>query len=220
LVNKKQKALKILKILKKEYPRHPEPVSTYFQNKTKDSFKVLISTILSPRAKDTQTEKVSKELFKIAPTPEKIIKLQDKQLQKIIYSIGFYKIKSKRVKQASKFLIENFKGKVPDTLEELIKIPGVGRKVANIVLAECFNKPAIAVDIHVFRISNRLGLTKSKKPIDTEKALENIFPKNEWKNINRALVVHGQNICLPISPICSKCKIENYCNKIDVTKKR
>jgi len=211
---------KILEILKKEYPKHPKPVSTYFQDKTKNPFKVLISTILSPRAKDTQTEKVSKALFKIADTPEKIVKLNNKKLQKIIYSIGFYKVKSKRVKDASNYLIKNHNSKVPKTLEELIKIPGVGRKVANIILAECYNKPAIAVDIHVFRISNRLGLTKSKKPLDTELALQKLFPKKEWRNINRALVVHGQNICSPISPFCSKCPIEKYCDKIDVKNSR
>jgi len=177
---KMDKSEKILEILKKEYPKHPKPVASYFQDKTNNPFKVLISTILSPRAKDSQTEKVSKELFKIADSPEKIIKLDNKTLQKVIYSIGFYKIKSKRVRDASKYILDNHKGKVPKTLEELIKIPGVGRKVANIVLAECFNMPAIAVDIHVFRISNRLGLTKSKKPIDTELKLQKIFPKNEW----------------------------------------
>ena len=215
-----KKALKILKILKEQYPKYQTPVSTYFQETTKDSFKVLISTILSPRAKDTQTEKVSKELFKIADTPEKIVNLEIKTLQKIIYSIGFYKVKSKRVKQAAKFLIENFNGKVPDIFEDLIKIPGVGRKVANIILAECFNIPAIGVDIHVFRISNRLGLTKSKNPLETEKQLMKLFPENEWKNINRALVVHGQNICSPISPKCSLCQIEKYCEKINVNNSR
>ncbi len=215
-MNKKERALKILKILKKEYYKYQRPVSTYFQETTKNPFKVLIPTILSPRAKDTQTEKVSKELFKIADTAKKLSKIETKKLEKIIYSIGFYKTKSKRIKQASQYLIDHYDEKVPDKLEELIKIPGVGRKVANIILAECFNKSVISVDIHVFRISNRLGLTKSKKPIDTEKQLENIFPKKQWKNINRSLVVHGQNICLPVSPKCSICPISHLCPRIGV----
>jgi len=210
-MEKKKKALKILEILKKEYPKYNKPVSTFFQDTTKNPFKVLISTILSPRARDIQTEKVSKALFKISDTPEKIIKLNQKQLEKILYSIGFYKIKSKRVKQASEFLLNNFQGRVPDTLEELIKIPGVGRKVANIILAECFNKETIAVDVHVHRISNRLGLVKTISPLQTEFALQKLFPKAEWKNLNRNLVVHGQNICLPVKPKCSICPVKKYC---------
>ena len=215
-----QKALEILKILTEEYPKYQKPVSTYFQETTNDPFKVLISTILSPRAKDTQTEKVSKELFKFADTPQKLVKIENKKLEKIIYSIGFYKIKTRRIKQASQYLIDYYGSKVPKTLEELLKIPGVGRKVANIILAECFNIPSIAVDIHVFRISNRIGLMKTKTPYETELKLMKIFPKNEWKNINRALVVHGQNICLPISPKCSLCQIEKYCERKGVKNSR
>ena len=209
--NNKEKAIKILEILKKEYPNYKKPVSTYFQDETNNPFKVLISTILSPRARDIQTERISLNLFKIADTPEQIINLEKKQLEKIIYSIGFYKIKSKRVKQASEYLIKNHKSKMPKTLEELIKIPGVGRKVANIILAESFNIPAIAVDVHVHRVSNRLGIIKTKNPEQTEKALEQIYPKSEWKNINKNLVVHGQNICLK-NPKCNICKISLYCD--------
>ncbi len=219
-MNKQQRALKILKILKNEYHKYQTPVSTYFQEKTNNPFKVLIATILSPRAKDTQTEKVSNNLFKIADTPEKIIKLDTKKLQEIIYSIGFYKTKAKRVKQASQFLLDNHNGKIPQTLEELIKIPGVGRKVANIILAECFNKPSIAVDTHVMTLSNRLGFVKGRNPMKIERALEEIFPQKEWKNINCSMVVHGQNICLPVSPKCSICPINKYCEKVGVQKSR
>ncbi len=214
------RALKILEILKKEYPKYTKPVATFFQDTTKDPFKVLISTILSPRAKDIQTEKVSKELFKIADNPKKLVNLERKKLEKIIYSIGFYKIKSKRVKDASNYLIENHNGKVPKTLEELIKIPGVGRKVANIVLAECFNKDCIAVDVHQHRLPNRMGLIKTKDPLETEKALMKLYPKKEWRTLNRYFVVHGQNVCLPISPKCSICPINKYCDKIGVNSNR
>ncbi|MEK6848653.1 MAG: endonuclease III, partial [Nanoarchaeota archaeon] len=119
----------------------------------------------------------------------------------------------KRVQQASRYLLNQYEGKVPKTLEELLSIPGVGRKVANIILAECFNIPAIAVDIHVFRISQRIGLAKGKTPLEIERQLEKMFQKKEWKNINRVLVVHGQNICGPLLPKCSVCPIERYCEK-------
>ncbi len=219
-MNKNKKALIILSILKKEYQKYQRPVSTYFQETTNDPFKVLISTILSARARDAQTEKVSKELFKIADTPQKITKLDIKKLQKIIYTIGFYKTKSKRVQEASKYLIKNHHSKVPQTFEELIKIPGVGRKVANIILAECFGKNVIPVDIHQFRIPNRIGLIQTKNSLETEEALMKIFPKKEWKTLNRYFVAFGQNVCLPISPKCSSCPINNYCQRRGVTRSR
>ncbi len=219
-MNKEDTALKILKILKKEYPKYKKPVATYFQETTKDPFKVLISTILSPRAKDKQTEKVSRGLFKIADTPEKLLKISYNDLQKIIYSIGFYKIKSKRIKQASKYLLENHNGKVPNKFEDLIKIPGVGRKVANIILAECFNQDKIAVDVHQHRLPNRIGLIKTRNPIETEKALMKIYPMKEWKTLNRYFVVFGQNVCLPISPKCSICPVNKYCSKLGVKHSR
>ena len=219
-MNRRKIALKILSILKKEYSMYQTPVSTYFQETTKDAFKVLISTILSARSRDSQTEKVSKELFKIAGTPEKLTKLNYTKLCKIIYSIGFYKIKSKRIKKASRFLLEHYNGKVPKTREELLKIPGVGRKVANIVLAECFNVAAIAVDVHQNRLPNRMGFIKTKNPLETEKELMKIYPKVKWSKLNRYFVVHGQNICLPISPKCGICKVEKYCKKIGVKNHR
>ncbi|MEK6826190.1 MAG: endonuclease III [Nanoarchaeota archaeon] len=219
-MNKQQRALKILKILKNEYHKYQTPVSTYFQEKTNNTFKVLIATILSPRAKDTQTEKVANSLFKIADTPEKIIKLDTKKLQEIIYSIGFYKTKAKRVKQASQFLLDNHNGKIPQTLEELIKIPGVGRKVANIILSECFNQDVIPIDTHMHKIPNRMGLIKTKKPLETEQALMKIYPRQEWKTLNKYFVVHGQNTCLPVSPKCSICPVNKYCEKLGIKHSR
>ena len=219
-MNKKETALKILNILKREYSKYLTPVSTYFQEKTKDPFKVLIATILSPRAKDTQTEKVAKKLFEKADTPEKIIQLSQKELEKIVYSIGFYKVKAKRVKEASRHLLEHHRGNVPQKREELLSIPGVGRKVANIILAECFNIPSIAVDTHVTTISNRLGFVKGRNPSKVEKTLEKLFPKKQWKIINKCMVVYGQNICTPLLPRCSICSINKLCPKIGVIKSR
>ena len=210
----------IIPKIKEVYKTVPRPVATFFQENTKDPFKVLISTILSPRAKDTQTEKISKELFEVADTPEKLANLPITKIEKIIYSIGFYHSKAKRVKEASEMLVKKHSSKVPETLNELIELPGVGRKVANIILAECFNKDVIAVDIHCHRIPNRWGLIKTKDPYETEQELEKVLQKTQWKYINRYLVAFGQNICLPISPKCSKCPIEKYCKKIDVKNSR
>ena len=216
----RERAIKILKILQKEFNKYQTPVATYFQETTRDPFKVLISTILSARAKDTQTEKVSKELFKIADNAETLAKLDEKVLRKIIYSIGFYKIKAQRIKKASQFLLENYNGKVPDKLEGLLKIHGVGRKVAAIVLSECFGESIIAVDVHMNRLPNRMGLIKTKNPLETEKALMKMYPKKEWKTLNKYFVVHGQNVCVPISPRCSICHIEKYCEKVGVKNRR
>ena len=211
-MDKKQRAGIILKILKNEYEKYRKPVSTSINEKTKDPFKVLIATILSARARDTQTEKISNELFKYADNPSKLAKLPLNKLQKIIRSIGFYREKSKRIKKAAQYLLDNHKGEVPNKFDELIKIPGVGRKTANVFLAEVHNLDVIGVDVHCMTVSNRLGFVKGRNPLKVEKTLEKLFPRNEWKNVNRAFVSHGQNICKPIKPLCFKCPIEKYCN--------
>ena len=211
-MDNKRKALIILKILKKEYKKYQKPVSTSIQEKTKDPFKVLIATILSARARDTQTEKISNNLFKYADNPSKLAKMPLSKLQKIIRSIGFYKEKSKRIKKAAQYLLDNHKGDVPKTQEELMKIPGVGRKTANVFLAEVHNLNFIGIDTHCMTVSNRLDFVKGRNPLKVERILEELFPKNEWKIVNRTFVTFGQNICKPIKPLCYKCPIEKYCN--------
>ncbi len=186
----------------------------------KDPFKILISCILSQRTKDEITEKVTNNLFSVINSPEGLIKIEDKKLEKILYSIGFYKVKAKRLKEISKILIDKYNSSVPDNLEELLKLPGVGRKTANIVITKGFNKDGIAVDTHVHRISNRLGLVKTKKPEDTEINLRKTVPKKYWKELNDYLVNFGKKICTPISPKCSICPIEKYCKKVGVKKFR
>ncbi|NLI55670.1 endonuclease III [bacterium] len=186
----------------------------------RDPFKVLISCILSQRTKDEITEKVTNNLFSVISSPEDLIKIEDKELEKILYSIGFYKVKAKRLKEISKILIDKYNGSVPDDLEELLKLPGVGRKTANIVITKGFNKDGIAVDTHVHRISNRLGFVKTKKPEDTEINLRKIVPKKYWIELNDYLVNFGKKICTPISPKCSICPIEKYCKKVGVKKFR
>ncbi|MGB9750083.1 MAG: endonuclease III domain-containing protein [Caldisericia bacterium] len=186
----------------------------------KNPFKILISCVLSQRSKDEMTEKISNDLFNIINSPYDLIKMENEKLEKILYSIGFYKVKAKRLKEISKILIDSYDGSVPDNFNELLKLPGVGRKTANIVITKGFNKDGIAVDIHVHRISNRLGLVKTKKPEDTEFELRKIVPKKYWIELNDYLVNFGKNICTPISPKCSICPIEKYCKKIGVKKFR
>ncbi len=174
-------------------------------------FQMLVMTLLSARAKDSTTIPIVVEMFKHYPTPKDFVKVPQEQLEKMIYKIGFFRAKAKHVKELSKILIENFNGVVPDTFEELTSLPGVGRKTANCILAYTFKKPAIAVDIHVHRVSNRIGLVKTTKPEETEEKLKQIVPREEWINVNRLFVGHGQTICLPRNPHCDICPILQYC---------
>ena len=174
-------------------------------------FSILIGTILSARTKDESTARVSKELFKKYKTAKQLGGAKIKDIEKIIKSIGFYHVKARRIIEVSKIIDSQYKGKVPDNLEKLIELPGVGRKTANCVLVYAYEKPAIPVDIHVHRISNRLGLVQTKNPEDTEFELMKIIPKKFWLDINDTFVMYGQNICKPISPMCNVCKIKNSC---------
>lgn len=185
-----------------------------------DPFKVLISTILSARAKDEVTEVIAEELFKKYDTPKKLANANKKDVIKIIRKIGFFNNKSKNIINTSKMLLDKFDGKVPEKLEELIELPGVGRKVANCVLVYSYKKDAIPVDTHVHRISNRLGWVNTKTPEETEKKLEKMVPKKHWQLINDTFVSHGKAICAPISPHCSKCPIYKYCKRKGVTHHR
>lgn len=185
-----------------------------------DSFKVLISTILSARAKDEMTEVISEKLFKKYPDVKSLATADKKAVIKIIKSIGFYNNKAKNIIGAAKMLVGEFNGKVPDAMEDLVKFPGVGRKVANCVLVYSFAKNAIPVDIHVHRISNRLGWVKTKTPEQTEEELMKLVPKKHWQIINETLVMHGKTICVPISPFCSKCPVYKNCRRIGVEKSR
>jgi len=204
---------KIISILKKEIKKFEEPIVTEI-SREKDPYKVLISCLLSLRTKDKVTELASKRLFELAKTPEQMVKLSKKQIERAIYPVGFYKRKALTIKKISKDLIEKYNSKVPDNIDELMKLKGVGRKTANIVLVHGFDKLGIPVDTHVNRISNRLGIVKTKTPEETEFELRKILPKKHWKDYNNLLVTWGQNICLPVSPKCSECAISKYCQKL------
>lgn len=174
-------------------------------------FSILIGTILSARTKDESTTKVVKILFSKYKKAKDLANAKLIDVEKIIKPIGFYHVKAKRIIEVAKIIDSQYKGKVPDDLEKLVNLPGVGRKTANCVLVYAFDKPAIPVDIHVHRISNRLGLVKTKTPEETEMELMKKIPKKFWLEINDTFVMYGQNICKPISPMCGVCKIKKNC---------
>lgn len=174
-------------------------------------FSILIGTILSARTKDESTTKVVKVLFSRYKTAKALANAKIKDVEKIIRSIGFYRVKSRRIIEVARIIDSQYKGKVPDELEKLVELPGVGRKTANCVLVYAFEKPAIPVDIHVHRISNRLGLVSTKEPEETEQELMKKIPKKHWIEINDTFVMYGQNICKPVSPMCDVCQIKKKC---------
>ena len=179
---------------------------------TAKPFRILIATILSARTKDENTTKAADKLFKLYGTPQKLAKAKVKDVEKVIKSVGFYHVKSKRIIEVANLILSKYNGKVPADIDKLVDMPGVGRKTANCVLVYAFEKPAIPVDTHVHRISNRLGLVDTKTPEETEMALREKIPKKYWLDINNTFVMYGQNICKPISPMCDVCKIRKICN--------
>lgn len=185
-----------------------------------DAWRILIATILSARSKDEQTAPIAKELFRKYKGAKELANSNKKDVEKIIKKIGFYHQKAKYIIGTSKIILNDFNGKVPENYDGLLRCPGVGRKVAGCVLVYAYGVPAIPVDTHVHRISNRLGLVKTNLPEKTELELMKITPKKYWVLVNDLLVNHGKNICAPISPFCSKCDIEKYCPRIGVKKSR
>jgi len=210
----------IIKILKANHKTFKKPIVTEISEE-RNPFKVLISCLLSLRTRDEVTEEASRRLFNVADKPEELLKLSTKKLENLIYPVGFYKTKAKRIKEICSVLINKHNSKVPDSLEELLKLKGVGRKTAGIVMVYGFNKTvSIPCDSHVHIISNRLGWVKTKKPNETEQELMKIIPKKYWHDLNDLFVAFGQNICLSVSPLCSKCPINKYCPKNGVLKSR
>jgi endonuclease III len=216
----KKNISKVMKILNKYFENQAPPTIRRTAKKTRDPFKILISCLLSLRTQDKNTKKASEKLFAVADTPEKISILPVKKIERLVYSSGHYKKKARTIKNISKILIEKFKGKVPNTKQELLSMKGIGPKTANIVLSFAFNKSVLPIDTHCHRIPNRLGWVKTKNPEQTEKELEKILPRKYWKEFNTTFVLFGKTICQPISPWCSKCPVEKYCEKIGVKKSR
>ena len=181
--------------------------------KKQDPFKILISTILSARTRDANTRMATDKLFAKYKTPKSISEADIEEIEQLIKCSGFYKVKAARIKEVSNILIEKYESSVPDNYNDLMSLPGVGSKTANCVLVYAFKVPAIPVDTHVHRISNRLGWVKTKNPLQTERALKETVPKEFWLKLNRLLVRFGQQVCLPISPKCDICIIRDLCPK-------
>jgi len=202
----------VIKKVKKEVQKYENPIVTEIGEETRSHFQVLISCILSLRTRDETTAKASRRLFALAKTPEKMIKLSTKQIEKSIYPVGFYKTKARRIKGICKVLLEEYNGKVPEDFDELLKLKGVGRKTANIVMCYGFHKSGyIPVDTHVHRIPNRLGWVKTKNPEQTEEALKELLPRRYWKDFNDIFVTFGQNVCKPVGPKCNVCPVSKNC---------
>lgn len=209
----------VVSILRKEYKKYKKPIVTEWSEK-RNAFHVLISCVLSLRTKDETTREASVRLFKKADNAFDMVKLSKEEIEKLIYPVGFYHTKADNILNICETLINDYNGNVPDSIDGLLKLKGVGRKTANLVVTLGFNKPGICVDTHVHRISNRLGYVDTKNADKTEFALRKKLPEQYWLEYNDLLVVYGQNVCKPISPFCSKCVIYDYCARIGVDKTR
>ena len=211
---------KVLSILRKETRRWKQPIVGTFASGENALFKILISTVLSLRTKDKTTGEASHRLFRLVETPSELFRLSVSEIEKIIYPVGFYRTKARNLVKICHELHNRFNSQVPDTMEELLSLPGVGRKTANLVLTVGHGKEGICVDIHVHRISNRWGLVRTKTPEETEMVLREILPKRYWIEYNDLLVAFGQNLCVPVSPFCGRCKISKYCPRVGVGRHR
>lgn len=201
--------------------RWQEPVlGIVAKQSNRDPFLILISCLLSLRTKDKTTREASDRLFALARTPASMLQLSLKKIEQAIYPVGFYRTKANSIHQICRRLIDEYGGRVPDSIDELVALPGVGRKTANLVVTVGFQKPGICVDVHVHRISNRWGYIKTRTPDESEKALRRKLPQKYWITYNDLLVPYGQNLCLPVSPLCSRCKLIEFCDRVGVTRSR
>ncbi|WP_041287387.1 endonuclease III domain-containing protein [Desulfomonile tiedjei] len=211
---------RVVDILRRSVESLAVPIVTEISRKRRDPFDVLVSTVLSLRTKDDVTRVASRRLLAVASTPEALADLPEEEIEKLIFPVGFYRTKARNLRQLARDLLQKYGGKVPDDLDELLTIKGVGRKTANLVITLGFGQQGICVDTHVHRVSNRLGYVSTKTPEQTEMALRAKLPAEYWIEYNDLLVTWGQNICRPISPFCSKCPVLVCCNQIGVTQHR
>ena len=219
--NTRKRAIQIIKILRMATKGMLQPASTLIIDRYgKNPFLILISCILSLRTKDSVSFPASCRLFSKARSPKGMLKLSLKQIEKLIFPVGFYRTKAKSIHAICEDLLKRFDSQVPNRKDELMSLKGVGLKTANLVLGEAFDIPALCVDVHVHRISNRLGLVKTKTPEETEQALQKLLPKKYWVEYSKLIVTWGQNICVPVSPFCSICAISDMCPKIGVKRSR
>jgi endonuclease III len=209
----------VFTILKKEFATHRVPVVDLIEMQTNDPFKVLVTTILSARTKDETTTLAAQRLFFEVNDLSGLEAVPQKHLEELIFPVGFYRTKARHLKALPAAIKTRFKGIIPQTVNELVELPGVGRKTANLVVAVAFRKPAVCVDVHVHRICNRLGYIKTKTPLETEMKLREILPGNMWMKFNSYLVSFGQHLCFPINPRCDSCPIVHFCERIGVRTK-
>jgi len=209
-----------IRILKREIRRWREPIVGVVAKASNDPFQILLSTVLSLRTKDQTTAEASARLFRLATTPRAMLAVPRRRIERTIYPVGFYRTKARHIHEICRDLLERYGGRVPDEIEELLTLKGVGRKTANLVVTLGFRKPGICVDVHVHRISNRWGYIRTRTPADSEEALRRKLPKRHWIIFNDLLVPFGQNLCKPVSPLCSQCKLARYCDRVGVRKSR
>ena len=207
----------IIASLQITYRSLKKPIVTELVETNRNPYHVLISTVISLRTKDEVTRDASRKLFERAGTPYEMVKLSADEIAQLIYPAGFYRNKAKTIRDVSRTLIDRYGGIVPDDIDDLLKLKGIGRKTANLVLTLGYDKDGICVDTHVHRIMNRIGYVVTKTPDETEFALREKLPKQYWKEINSYLVAYGQYICKPVSPLCSQCPIHAYCHRVGVT---
>lgn len=206
----------VVKILKKELDLGAMPIVSHLSENQRDPFVILISTLLSLRTKDEMTAVATDRLFALASTPRELLSIPQDTIAKTIYPVGFYRVKAKTIHSVCQDLLDRFGSQVPDNLDDLLSMKGVGRKTANLVVSLAFGKPGICVDTHVHRISNRLGYVITKTPDETEFALRAKLPTRYWIIYNTLLVAFGRKTCKPVSPMCSACPVRSYCNRTGV----
>ena len=209
----------VIRILKKDLQGYLPPVGR-MAAEGRTPFQVLVAVVMSSRTKDEVSGPAAERLFARADTPEKMLELGEKEVARAIYPTGFYNTKARNIISLSRGLIDRYEGKVPDSIEELLTLPGVGRKTANLVVSLAFGGAGICVDVHVHRISNRLGYVKTRTPAETERALRAKLPKRHWAVYNTIMVGHGQKACRPVSPFCSRCPVFRFCDRVGVTHSR
>lgn len=212
--------VRFLDILEEEMKNYRVPVVDLIGVQTADPFRVLIATILSARTKDEVTAVASARLFERAANVRALAELDESEIETLIYPVGFYKSKAVHLVKTARILIDSYDGKVPNVLEELVKLPGVGRKTANLVLSVAYDIPAICVDTHVHRILNIWGYVRTKSPYETEMAVRKTLPETHWIRINRLLVAFGQGICRPVAPHCDVCVLRPDCAQNNVVPRK
>ena len=210
----------VVRLLKREVKRWKVPIVTEVARQSRDPFRVLISTVLSTRTKDDTTALASERLFKLAGTPQEMLRLSVEEVADAIYPVGFYKTKARNILAICRDLIDKHHSSVPDNLEDLLALNGVGRKVANLVITLGYRKKGICVDTHVHRVCNRLGYVQTRTPEQTEMTLRRKLPRSYWIVFNDLLVTFGQNVCGPLSPRCSSCPVARFCARVGVGRSR